>query len=137
MLALYESDDNESLRNIFTAWLEKVVQHAKIDYIRAKKARAKEFPVLSLEEVAEPVYEQIYDRISSDGFDFEEERLSACFMQLPLLRRQILAMIFIEGLSAEEIAGRLNCSIDYVYTAKLRALKKLRMLMEDGDENER
>ena len=129
-------DDND-LRNIFTAWLGKVVENAKIDYIRMVRTRAKKTSVIYLEEVPEVSYEQDFRMVSADEFDFAEERLSKSFAQLPLLKRQVLTMTFVEGLSAEEIAIKLNCSRDYVYTIKLRALKKLRFLLEGGDDHEK
>jgi RNA polymerase sigma factor (sigma-70 family) len=55
-----------------------------------------------------------------EEFDFEEERLSRAINELPLLRRRVLAMTFIEQLTAPEIAERLGCSANYVYKQKHR-----------------
>ena len=54
---------------------------------------------------------------------------------LPLLRRQVLSMLFVEQLTAIEIAERLNCPVNYVYKEKHRALQKIRVTMEgDGHD---
>ncbi|HCC34827.1 MAG TPA: hypothetical protein DEQ02_04035 [Ruminococcaceae bacterium] len=129
--------DDSDLRNIFSAWMEKVVRHAKIDYIQALRVQAKKKSVPYPTDMPEAAYEQDFRLVSSDEFDFEEERLAQSFAQLPLLRRQVLTMIFVEELSADEIAVRLNCSRDYVYIAKLRALKRLRFLLEEDDRCEK
>lgn len=126
-------DDDLNLLWRFTAYMELVVGHAKIDYLRRQKHRRWE---VSLEQPNRdlPVgYEDPFP-ISQGEFDFEEERLAAAFSKLTLMRRQILTLIFAEGLSARETADKLNCSVDYVYLQKHRALKALRdKLMEGGD----
>jgi len=69
---------------------------------------------------------------SSNSFDFEEERLAKAFYELPLMRREVLRMLFVLEMTPEEISQKLRCSIDYVYKQKHRALKKLRSLLEEG-----
>jgi len=51
---------------------------------------------------------------------------------LPLLRRQVLKMAFIEKLTAQEIAARLGCAVSYVYKQKCLALQKLKETREDN-----
>jgi len=68
-------------------------------------------------------------------YDFEEERLTKAFMELPLKRRQVMELLFLEDLSEAETAKRLNCSLQYVRNQRCIALKKLRSrLMEGGDD---
>ena len=70
-----------------------------------------------------------------DSFDFQEERLAEAFYKLPLMKRKILELLFIECIKPEEIASRLNCSSDYVYLQRKRAINKLRKeLSMGGDE---
>ena len=45
---------------------------------------------------------------------------------LPAIRRKIFKLIFVEGLSNIEIAGKLNISVDTVRVQKARALESLR-----------
>lgn len=68
-------------------------------------------------------------------YDFEEERLTKAFMELPLKRRQVMELLFLADLSEAETAKRLNCSLQYVRNQRCIALKKLRSrLMEGGDD---
>lgn len=68
-------------------------------------------------------------------YDFEEERLTKAFMELPLKRRQVMELLFLEDLSEAETAKRLNCSLQYVRNQRCIALKRLRSrLMEGGDD---
>ena len=53
------------------------------------------------------------------------------------MRKQILKLLFVQGLTAMEVAEELGCSLDYVYTNKRRALQKLRdQLVESGENDE-
>ena len=128
-------DDDLDLLWRFTAYMELMVRHAKIDYLRRQTHKQREIPTeqSNLDIVAE------YDDpspVSTDEFEFEEDKLAAAFSRLTLLRRQILTLTFVEGLSAQEVSDKLNCSIDYVYQQKHRALKALRdQLMDGGDRN--
>jgi len=127
---------DDDLRNIFSAYMQKVVVHAKIDYIRKKKAQhpAQE---IGLTEVAEPFYEQDFRSASSSDFDFEEQRLADSFVSLPLMRRQILTLLFVQRLTAMEVAEELGCSLDFVYSNKRRALQKLKeQLQEEGEHDD-
>ena len=128
-------DDDLDLLWRFTAYMELLVNHAKIDYLRKQGYKQKElsFDQSGIEESAG--YEDPLP-ISTDEFDFEEDKLAGAFSKLTLLRRQILTLTFVEGLSAQEVADKLNCSVDYVYLHKHRALKSLRdQLMEGGDKH--
>ena len=127
-------DDDMDLLYRFTAWMEAVVDHASADYCRRHKNQKKE---CSLEQIPESFlsYEDQPPE-SSNEFELENDNLSKSFTELNLLRRQILTLAYIEGLSAQEIADRLNYSVDYVYLQKHRALKKLRdQLIEEGDSH--
>jgi RNA polymerase sigma factor (sigma-70 family) len=79
-------------------------------------------------------YEQDFRLTSNADFDFEEQRLANSFASLPLMRRQILKLLFVQGFTAMEVAEELGCSLDYVYSNKRRALQKLRDQMQEGGE---
>ena len=72
----------------------------------------------------EEQYVQAYSNTQS--FEFEEEKLANAFLSLPLMRKRVLEMLFIEELSDIEIAQNMNCSVKYVYDQKYLALQKLR-----------
>lgn len=126
-------DDDLDLLWRFTAYIEKVIIHARIDYLRRSDRHKREIPLDCLMQEQEPSNDG-FSPPSSNEFAFEEDRLENAFTSLNLLRQRILTLIFVEGFSAQETADRLNCSVDYVYLQKHRALKALRdQLMEEGE----
>ena len=124
------------LRARFTNWIEKLIKNAKIDYIRQVNKAEPEF--VSIDELFED--EQLIgarDVVISedkDSFDFQEERLAEAFYKLPLMKRKILELLFIECIKPEEIASRLNCSPQYVYNQRFLALKQLRKKLDKGGD---
>ncbi|MDO5123079.1 MAG: sigma-70 family RNA polymerase sigma factor [Eubacteriales bacterium] len=134
-----QNADRDKLRAEFTAWLDTLIRRAKLDYLRKM-----EIPVdiVSLEELGEeflPITEDVWMRqllLQEDDFNFEEERLANAYAQLPLLRKQILKLLFVDNLKVKEVAKKLNCPSTYVSDQKRRALAALRKkLSEGGDEN--
>lgn len=101
---------------------------AKLDYIRKVKQRAQEIYLEDLEIEPYVDFEEQYVKAYSNtqSFEFEEEKLANAFLSLPLMRQRVLEMLFIEELSAIEIAQKMNCSVKYVYDQKYLALQKLR-----------
>lgn len=98
--------------------------------------------VVSLEDLHEDNYPVVEDEwmnhllLQEDDFNFEQERLANAYAQLPLLRKQILKLLFVRDLKVKEIAKMLNCSPNFVSDQKRRALEALRRkLDEGGDEN--
>lgn len=129
-------NEPDVLRARFTNWIEKLIKNAKIDYIRQLNKAEPEF--VSIDELFED--EQLIgarDVVISedkDSFDFQEERLAEAFYKLPLMKRKILELLFIECIKPEEIASRLNCSPQYVYNQKFLALKQLRKKLDKGGD---
>lgn len=126
-------DDDPELLWKFTAYMEQVVKHARIDYLRRQKHQ-------NHETALDPSYEELLyyeDQIPSSKheFDFLEDKLATAFSCLNLLRQQILTLIFVEGFSAMEAAEKLGCTVNYVYLQKHRALKSLRDQLMDGGCN--
>jgi RNA polymerase sigma-70 factor (ECF subfamily) len=116
-------DDNPELLGRFTAWMDIVVKNARIDYLRRQRYKNHEVSIWPPPD-AEPVYIENFS--TDDEFEFTEDRLSEAFARLNETRRKILTMIFVDGLAAQEAADILDCSVDYVYKQKHRALKMLR-----------
>jgi RNA polymerase sigma factor (sigma-70 family) len=126
---------DDDLRNMFTAYMQKVVYHAKIDYIR-RRANQRKTPETPRPEWQGIAYEQDFRLAPENEFEFEEQRLANRFASLPFVRRQILTLLFVEGYTAMEVAEQLGCSLDYVYSNKRRALQKLREQMEKGGDDD-
>jgi RNA polymerase sigma factor (sigma-70 family) len=125
-----EDDDLDLLRR-FTAYMKKVVHNAKIDYLRSqdylkKEAIARRLLADGFITYGEPLPP------SDDEFDFKNERLETMFSQLTQRRRRILTLAFVEGMSPQEVADRLNCPVKEVYNQTYEALKRLRRLMSEG-----
>lgn len=124
--------DRDELRARFTVYISQVIIHAKLDYIRKVKQRAQEIYLEDLEIEPYVDFEEQYVKAYSNtqSFEFEEEKLANAFLSLPLMRQRVLEMLFIEELSAIEIAQKMNCSVKYVYDQKYLALQKLRKSWE-------
>ena len=133
------ADERDELRAEFTVWLDTLIRRAKLDYLRKNTIP---IDVVSLEDLHEDNYPVVEDEwmnhilLQEDDFNFEQERLANAYAQLPLLRKQILKLLFVRDLKVKEIAKMLNCSPNFVSDQKRRALEALRRkLDEGGDEN--
>ena len=139
MVHRQEYPERDELRAKFTRWLETVIKRAKIDYLRKYENRPE---TISYEDIPEKELIDLAQRElwpsstrMQTPYDFEEERLTKAFMELPLKRRQVMELLFLADLSETETAKRLNCSLQYVRNQRCIALKKLRSrLMEGGDD---
>jgi DNA-directed RNA polymerase specialized sigma24 family protein len=127
-------DDNPDLLHQLTACMQSVAEFAKLEYFRTQSYRVHE---TSLENVPEEItaYNDPHPKTIDDDFGLGETQLSAAYSQLSSLRKQILVLTLLEGLPAATVAKRLNCSVDYIYKQKHRALKKLRDQFMDGGDN--
>jgi RNA polymerase sigma factor (sigma-70 family) len=124
--------DDPALFGRFTKWMVTVADHAMIDYLRRLDKLKNETHIEDAPQ-KELAYDPLQDILQDGGFGFEDESLSASFSRLSQMRRKILIMAFVEQLSSQEIAERLDVPIKYVYNQKHEALRKLRdQLMEGG-----
>ena len=124
-------DDDPVLLGKLTVSMETAVYHSMVDYHRRQNYRQHEVlqePIQGTDEGYELTLP-----VNAGEFNFEEERLAKAFSGLNLMRRRILTLVFVEGLTARETADRLNCSVDYVYVQKHRAIKTLKDKLLRGD----
>lgn len=123
----------DELRAQFTLWLKTTMINARKMYFRSQQKKYEEIPfeTLPMEMRLDPVnyYEQV--ERSGDAFVFEEERLAKAFLELPLMRREVLRLLFVCEMTPDEISQRLHCSPSYVRLQKHYAIKKLRELLEE------
>lgn len=124
-------DVYDDVRYRFTAWLKIVAKRAKIDYIRRLKKRPKELSIDDKNLSHELVYEPQLITENND-FDFENKDLIRVFKGLSEKRKQILILIFVHNFTAEEVAAKMRCSVQYIYNQHSLALKELRNKMEDN-----
>ncbi|MCM1508539.1 MAG: sigma-70 family RNA polymerase sigma factor [Ruminococcus flavefaciens] len=135
----HPESEKDLLRGRFTRWLNTTIYRARIDYIRKN---SQDYEIVSIDELSEDVLitkddenHWIHNIEKKSAFDFEEEKLANAFYELPLMRQQILTMLFVEDKNSEEIAAELHCSVQHIYNQRSLAIKKLRtMLDEGGDE---
>lgn len=124
------------LEGEFTSYMKRVVQNAKVDYMRRNANRKK--------EVLMPVFKEDADISTSVDvyfestweMQFETELLEGAFLELPPLKRRVLTYTFVDCLSAETIATILECSVDNVYTLRSRAINHIRSVInkEAGED---
>lgn len=126
-----EKTERDELRGRFTRFMEVCVQNARSNYC-TKLSR--QLPTISIEDVPERflMEERSLECEDEKEFDFEEEKLAIAFQTLPLMRRRILTMLFVEQLPPQAIAARLNCSVQYVYNQRSLAIKTLRRIIANG-----
>lgn len=129
--------EKDLLRAKFTSWLSTTLIRARADYIDRLARQPLEVSLDSIPAnlIADP--KNPYEAVERNGsdFEFEEARLANAFAELPLMRREVLRLLFVEMKDPDEISAILHCSTQYVNLQKFRALKRLReLLMEGGDD---
>ena len=131
------AQEHDELRARFTAWLETLVYRCRAKYLSREYSRPRTVSLEDLSESELPTQDFTENiQWESDPFSFEEDRLAAAFASLPIKRQQILTMLFVQQKKPEEISRLLNCSVQHVYDQRYQALKKLRLLLSEEDENE-
>ena len=132
------ASEHDELRARFTGCLDTVVYRAKLKYLRKQEREFETAPIDDIPEQYMECHEPGYSSVgvSTRDFDFEEEKLAAAFSQLPLMRKEVLRLLFVEEMEPAEIAARLNCSVHHVDNQRSLAIRKLRSLleMEGGQE---
>lgn len=129
---------DDPLRAQFTAWLTTLLVRAKNKFF---EDRRKEMTIISLDELPVDLVEDPTDyyghiEIGRVDFNFEEEKLAKAFSELPLMRREVLRLLFVEELTVEEIAQKLCCSKEMVRQQKSRAIRKLRAVLVASEEDD-
>lgn len=115
----------DELRGRFTRWIVITAQNAQKNYLRTEGKRPK---TISIDEIELPITDTLLPKIEtvSGSFDFAEQQLADAFRELPLMRRRILELLFVDELSPAEIAKKLHCSVQHVYNQRSLAIKRLR-----------
>ena len=133
-----QNKKKDQLRAEFTSWLEKVVYHAKLNYIRSER---KYYDTLSLEDILEGQFvmefaeETLSHNYGASGFDFEIDWLEAAFSELSEGKRVILEKLFVEGKKPSDIATELHCTVQHIYNQQSLAFKIIRNYKKKGINN--
>ena len=130
--------ERDELRARFTSWLDITLIRARSDYFDHLNSRPDE---ASYDQLPADLFPDPHDYFESvergSDFEFEEVRIAQAFSELPLMRREVLRLLFVEMKDPEEISKILHCTTNYVHLQKSRALKRLReLLTEGGADNE-
>ena len=132
--------ENDELRGRFTVWITTTARNAQINYLRKESRQLKTIPLETTEvQLIASEQDALEQTVSvANGFEFMEGRLADAFRELPLMRRRILEMLFVEELSPVEIAAKLHCTVQHVYNQRSLAIKRLRqqMMKERGQNDE-
>ena len=126
----------DELRARFTSWMEVTLVRAKSDYMEQLCRQPKFVSLNTIPAELIPDTRDYFADVerSSTDFEFEEARLANAFSELPLMRREVLRLLFVEMKEPAEIAAILHCSTNYVHLQKSRALKRLRELLTEGGD---
>lgn len=100
-----QNADRDELRARFTAWLDTLLKRAKLNYLERECEEPHE-SLDSLDEDQLPATEDAYMQtlFSDDPFGFTEDRLAKAFSELPLMRQQILKLLFVDEMKPRDIA---------------------------------
>ena len=120
-MSYQETNENEVVY-MFTAWLEKLLHYAKLDYIKMNKKRGEFISIYSIPEY----YLACEPKSGSLIYDFENEELEKALLSLSKQKRQVLYLYYLEGFTCSEISIELNCSVSSVKMLKKRGLNDLR-----------
>lgn len=137
MASNYTDKDQVFLRARFTSWLDTILYRAKLRYLHNEHRKIETVSLDTIPADLVPDSNDYFEQAeqSRTDFDFEEEKLAKAFYELPLMRREVLRLIFVEEKSNKEIAAQLHCSEEYVRLQKFRALRKLRQQLEVGGDD--
>ena len=132
--------ERELLRARFTLWLNSLLAR---NSARRRRGMDDEVPddmeIVSMDAFPDDYFPdttnpyEIVERNPRD-FDFDEERIARAFADLPVMRKEVLRLLFVEQRMPKEIAERLHCSVQFVSVQKQRALAKLRKVLSEGDD---
>lgn len=128
-------NSEDKLFYLFTAFLQRHIQGARLNFFRKVYEWQHEIPIADWEVLRRSEADQGIDSFLYTGeFAFEEERLVRAFQDLPRRRQMLLEYLFIHDLTPKEISILLGCSVDYVYHLKHYALNALRKALKEEDD---
>ncbi len=140
---MFENNNDMPLEWRFTSYIEKVIIHARIDYLRHHGC------IYDHEELVDEVperAEQADDGILDEKFllatvtaaTLEQiatgERLYQAIRSLSPTEKEVLYQLFILGHNTKEAALAMGVTINWIQKLKKRTLSKLRTTLEQGED---
>jgi RNA polymerase sigma-70 factor (ECF subfamily) len=127
-LALWRNDAYNPTRGSLGNFLAMMTRSRAIDKLRSRNTSLKFFERWSKTMTAEPSSNTPFEQATVQERSQEIRRALA---QLPPEQRQILEMVYYDGLSQSEIARQLNIPLGTVKTRSRLGLLRLRQYLED------
>lgn len=128
-----KDNGDDSLRYRFTAWVEKVLKNAKLEYLHNEAHRLK---TISFDEIdPELLSYEINDERCEDFF-FVDEKVYNAYKELSETRKRVLYLLFVQEMSITEISKELGIPCAYASNLKYYALKNLKNNIEKETKDE-
>jgi len=131
---MISENEIEEVVKAFKSYITKVIKHSAIDY--ARKIKSNKYTEIvysdaidisvSLSEYDEDTF---FEFENKDNIKFHNSKNERAFNTLNKKEREILLLIA-DGYSDEQIAKKLNISIENVYSSKYIARKKFKRKLE-------
>jgi len=105
-----------------SSWVVMLVHRRAVDLVRRSTRRAVELTL----------YDEHPAQIPAFADPFEAARVNAALTHLSDEEREVLTLAYYDGLSQQEIAGRIDIPLGTVKSRTIRALGRLRNLLEES-----
>lgn len=129
-LALWRNPDGyDEERGSVKAWLMGMVHHRAVDLVRREEShrrRAEETPPDGAVVVPEDPAQQVVEEV---GLPEERKAVRAALEDLPPEQREIIELMYFDGLSQTRIAERLSLPLGTVKSRTLLGMRKLRVAL--------
>ncbi len=137
----YTDKQKEHIRHCFDSYCKKTIWYQAINLYRANAKYAERN--VSFEEILNDYFSECYDTYPILQYHFEafeyhfsvnDYSLGKALLQLPKKKRDVILMYYFANFKLTEIAkmlGKPHQNISYIH---IRALKKLREIMEGGKD---
>lgn len=119
------NSDDSVIRRQFTKYVEKILFHSKVDYVRMV-SRYKSREVL-MDELPENL---VVQEASAQENPYSE-RLDTAISMLPERKKKLLICFYVHGMEVTEIASLFGYKVSYVYKLKHEILSTLRAALLD------
>ncbi len=106
-------------------YLAKAAEHGYLNYLRRLRKSSR---IIYLESMPEDFQRTGWEEDPLTQVAQREE-LAEAYAKLPETYREVLTQLVLYGLSPQETASRLGCTVEQVYQRKSRALKRLREML--------
>ena len=107
----------------FSSWLYQIARNQVIDYYRTKKKN------VSLESIADPEVESSSEKTIDSNLELK--RIRQAITKLNQEQQDVIIMRFIDDLSPQEVAVALNKTSGAVRLLQHRAIKNLKIIMNN------